>query len=274
MILPHQTSRGQRSSPGAGPSHVVILHGFLGTKRNWFSFARELAVRRPDACITCLDLPGHGDAAGSLLPSQASIRACAAEVCSTVQTLLGTGPVSLAGHSLGGKVALLAGLQLAEAGQLAGLWLLDSAPGSFPPASEAQAMLHALRATDHPFAQRQFAIAALQDHGIAEPVAQWVATNLRRETPDGPYRWPFDLAALEALLADYLQLDAWEPLSQLARNVPVHLVRATRNSLLTGADVQRLASMGLAVSVHTIDADHWVHISGRSALLGLMSERL
>jgi pimeloyl-ACP methyl ester carboxylesterase len=79
---------------------VVLLHGLGGAARNWAAVAPLLAERHR---VLVPDLPGHGESAGlPALPDLAPF----AEVVHGVAQREGALPATLAGHSLGGVVAL------------------------------------------------------------------------------------------------------------------------------------------------------------------------
>src|SRR6188508_222877 len=81
---------------GEGPT-VLLLHGLGGAASNWVAVAPALAER---ARIVVPELPGHGGS--SALPAPvATLDAYADRVAGVLET-----PAVVAGHSLGGVVAL------------------------------------------------------------------------------------------------------------------------------------------------------------------------
>src|SRR5580765_8323798 len=81
---------------GEGPL-VVLLHGLSGAASNWLAVAPPLAAR---ARVVVPELPGHG--ASSALPAPVpTLDAYAERVAGALD-----GPAVVAGHSLGGLVAL------------------------------------------------------------------------------------------------------------------------------------------------------------------------
>src|SRR5580692_6120080 len=89
-----------RDLGGAGHPPVVILHGMLGSSRNWQTVGADLAARRR---VYALDLRNHG-----MSPHADSMgyAAMAADVAAWMDAN-GVGPAELVGHSMGGKVAML-----------------------------------------------------------------------------------------------------------------------------------------------------------------------
>lgn len=90
--------------PDAAPLPLVLLHGAGGTHRHWAEELRSLPGRR----VIALDLPGHGASPG---PSLRSIPEYAQRVLSALDAL-GIPSAALAGHSMGGAIALTIALEV------------------------------------------------------------------------------------------------------------------------------------------------------------------
>lgn len=88
--------QGQPNNPA-----IVLLHGFLGDKHDWFAVAEILAEQY--YCIS-VDLPGHGDSLNQALPMP-GFEACCELIEQTVSKL-GVEQYHLIGYSLGGRIAL------------------------------------------------------------------------------------------------------------------------------------------------------------------------
>jgi pyruvate dehydrogenase E2 component (dihydrolipoamide acetyltransferase) len=88
-------------SAGSGDgAPVVLLHGFGSDAGSWMFVQEPLAQGR---AVHAIDLPSHGGS--DVDPSVADLDALAAKV-STAVDAVAPGPVHLAGHSLGGRLAL------------------------------------------------------------------------------------------------------------------------------------------------------------------------
>jgi len=82
---------------GAGSPTLVLIHGAGGDHGTW---TPQLAGLADAARVVALDLPGHGGSPGD---GCRSVPAYAAVVARTIAAL-GTGPVVLGGHSMGGAI--------------------------------------------------------------------------------------------------------------------------------------------------------------------------
>jgi pimeloyl-ACP methyl ester carboxylesterase len=93
---------------------LILLHGAGGDLMHWPGALRRLPGRR----VIALDLPGHGRSAGPPCPGIADY---AAEVA-RFAAALGLGRAVLAGHSMGGAIALEIALRYPD--RVAGLVLI------------------------------------------------------------------------------------------------------------------------------------------------------
>ncbi len=109
-MSPMTTTNGQfflDSGPSASTAPaLVLIHGAGGTHRHWPSALRALPGRR----VIALDLPGHGASAG---PAPETITELAQRLLRFLDEL-GLGTAVLAGHSMGGAIALTASLLAPE----------------------------------------------------------------------------------------------------------------------------------------------------------------
>lgn len=105
-------------------AELVLLHGFTQTGRSWQPVLHALAARYR---AVAPDLPGHGAFAER---RPASFAACDAYV-----RALARDRITLAGYSMGGRVALHAALSLAD--RVERLVLIGASPGLPDPAERA-----------------------------------------------------------------------------------------------------------------------------------------
>src|SRR3954451_14238532 len=110
-----------RTIGDAGP-RVVFVHGLFGQGKNWTTAAKGLADRHR---VTLLDLPNHGHSPWTDRVDYVDMAGLvAAELESFGE------PVTLVGHSMGGKVAMTLALRRPEL--LRALVVVDIAPVEYP----------------------------------------------------------------------------------------------------------------------------------------------
>jgi esterase len=244
---------------GSGEHPTVLLHGFLGSGKNLRTLAQRWAERDPSRLFLLPDLTGHG--ASPALPTDADIDTLAADVRETIRAEGLAGPVSLVGHSLGGRVALA--LLRMDPELVRDLVLLDIIPGPIDDRLSAsrRALDVLLRAPDEA-ADRRSLRGFLVEGGLSGGLADWLAMNIRLE--DGRARWTFDRRALDRLQARISLDDLWDIVEE--RRVPMRAVRGGRSAYVRDEDVRRFEEAG--VSVDTLpDAGHDVHVEALDALV-------
>ena len=132
-------------------------------------------------------------------------------------------------------------------------------------------MLGVLEQLPERFEDRRTFTAAATEAGLARPIAQWLAMNLRSE--DGAQVYGVEMDGVHAMLADYFELDQW-PLVEAADG-RVHLVLGGESDVFDDADrarARQLADSG-AAHLHRVEgAGHWVHADAPGALLQLLGE--
>jgi len=135
------------------PSTLVLLHGFTQTRQSW---RRTIAALSGSRRALAPDLPGHGHAAAR----PASFPACTGYV-----RALGGERFTLAGYSMGGRIALHAALALGD--RVERLVLVGASPGIADPAERA-----ARRAADDALAAR------IETIGVEAFAREWAALPL------------------------------------------------------------------------------------------------
>jgi len=177
-----------RDLGGAGRPPLVILHGILGSSRNWQTAGRDLAGWYH---VVALDLRNHGQSPHA---EEMTFEAMADDVLAWLDAQ-GLGRVTLLGHSLGGKVAMLIACRHPD--RVEKLIVVDIAPKEYRGDAhrgefEAMAELDLGRIHSRLEAEQSFAAKVPE-----MAMRKFLATNLERGT-DGKWRWQIDLAALIA----------------------------------------------------------------------------
>jgi pimeloyl-ACP methyl ester carboxylesterase len=190
-----------RDLGGAGLPPLVVLHGILGSSRNWQTAGRDLAARFH---VLALDLRNHGR---SPHDPEMSFEAMAGDVAAWLDAQ-GLGSVSLMGHSMGGKVAML--LACRHPARVGRLVVVDIAPRAYRGDAH-EGEFAAMNALDLAALSTRVEAERLMSGRVPDfAVRKFLATNLER-TPEGAWRWQIGLAALTAartsLLANPLRPD-------------------------------------------------------------------
>jgi pimeloyl-ACP methyl ester carboxylesterase len=229
----------------------VLLHGLLGSARNLSTLARLLSARSPDLTVVAFDLPGHGSSP-PLRPA-ADSDLLAREVLTSAGALGLVPPWRLAGHSLGGRIALRAAQR--EPAAIASVTLLDIPPGPLAASGEVARVLDVLLRMPDVVASRAEARARLVGDGLSPALAEWLLLNL--ESGDSGYHGKIDRRALAALHARIAAEDLW-PAVEGARDYAVHCIRGVASGYVSDADAWRLQAAGCPVV--TVDgAGHFLH---------------
>jgi esterase len=231
---------------------VLILHGVFGSARNWATIAKRLAGRHR---VIAVDLRNHGDSPHAATMSYA-------EMADDVLVLIrdrGLEAPAVVGHSMGGKVAMVAALRQPDAvGRLA---VIDVAPVAYKGTLRAYA--DALLGLDIAGPRRRAEIDAQLASSIPEPPIR--AFLLHNLVPEGEgFRWRPNLDAIaEAMpaISDFPETDA-------AYDGPALFLRGERsNYLVPGTEprIKRLFPKARVVMVP--DAGHWIHAEQPARLL-------
>lgn len=181
-----------RDFGGEGLPPLVILHGLLGSSRNWQTAGKDLAQRYH---VLALDLRNHGNS------PHADSMTYAEMVDDVVAWMEAKGVVAptLMGHSMGGKVAMALACRVPR--RLSKLVVVDIAPKDY--------RWEAHRAEFA--AMNELDLGSLGSRAEAEMrfearVSDWamrkfLTTNLERLEPSG-WRWTIDLPAITRALPD------------------------------------------------------------------------
>jgi esterase len=268
VILHHE----RIATPGSEPGRwMLLLHGIFGAGRNWSTVARRLVGKRADWGVVLVDLRQHAASQG--FPRPHSLAAAAADLHELVSAE-GVDASALLGHSFGGKVGLVYAKEPAR--PLTQLWVVDSTPDAREPSGSAWGMLQVLRRVPDSFEDREAAVRALEEQGVAGPTAQWMTTNLVRGD-HGRLRWRISIDDMEELLLDFFRTDAWDVVESPPQGLVLHFVKAEESSVLSEEACRRIGEAEKRtgrVHLHRVEGGHWLNADNPDALVALLSAEL
>lgn len=210
-----------RTWEGPGDTPLVILHGLLGSSRNWLSVAPALSSAAP---VVALDLRNHGESPHAPVHDYTSM---VADI-EALRIARGWESMHLIGHSMGGKTAMRLACDFPH--RVRSLTVVDIAAADHQPyhAREVEALC-GLRLDD--LVDRRDA-----EEKIAVTVSDWamrqfLLTNLRR-SPAG-WRWSINLPVIR----DALPSLARNSLRETDRFAgPMLLLKGEESHFLTSSD--------------------------------------
>ena len=232
---------------------LILLHGFTQTGRSWQPVLHALAGRYR---ALAPDLPGHGEFAER--------RPATFAACDAYLRTLAEEPVTLAGYSMGGRIALHAALALGD--RIERLVLIGASPGLADPAERT-----ARAGADAALAARIEAI------GLEAFVREWSAQPLFAGMPRGVAelaeadRMSNTAAGLAAALRGLgtgVMPPLWERLGELG--IAVDLVVGERDAKFRAIAAEMLSAMRDA-RLHVVPgAGHAVQLEAPGAVAGLL----
>jgi pimeloyl-ACP methyl ester carboxylesterase len=238
----HTAAIGDHGSP------IVFCHRLLGPGKNRTPIAKAFAA---DHRTLLVDLPHHGR-------SRWDEHFDFVEIADQVAGLLSADdPVTLVGHSLGGKVAMV--LALRHRTLVERLCVVDVSPVGYDRMSEFAGYIDTMQQLDlASLRQRSDAEAALEDAVPNPTVRSFLLQNLRRDGDS--WHWQVNL---DVLGRDLAEVSGW-PEAELAGEAPyqgpVLWLGGARSDYVRdeyAADMDRWFPHNRRVTVK--NAGHWVH---------------
>ena len=258
MAVPLHSIRFENSAAPA----LIILHGLLGSSRNWSTIGKALQDRFD---VHALDLRNHGSS-----PHASSMRW--AEMSSDLQAYLDRHKIrsmTLMGHSLGGKVAMRYACE--NPAVVKKLIIVDIAAKLNPPqhVNEFRAMKHI--ATDE-LTSRKEAVELLDPMVPDWAMRQFLLTNLVRAEASGGFIWQVNLETLQASL---LHLRQNSLLETSRYGQPVLLVRGANSDFIDDGDTEKMRYWFSNLREEIVpSAGHNVHVENRKGFLEVLDAYL
>ena len=244
------------------PPTIVLLHGFTQTGRSWAETVAALGERYR---ALAPDLRGHGSASG-LRPI--SFTTVGADVLGLIRAEGGGGPVTLAGYSMGGRIALDLALRHGGAAQelLERLVLIGASPGIAGAGERA-----ARRAADEALARE------IERDGVEPFARRWAAQPLFADQPpqvaakahaERLRSTPAGLAASLRGVGTGVMEPLWDRLGEL--RVPVTLVVGERDAKFRALAERMAAAIPRAEVAVVASAGHAVQLEQPAAVAALL----
>jgi pimeloyl-ACP methyl ester carboxylesterase len=230
---------------------VVFCHGLLGQGRNFAGIAKHLG--RNDARTILLDMPNHGRSLWTEHFDYLQSADLVAQWLRTSTEVAGE-PVTLVGHSMGGKISMLVALRHPDLVER--LAVLDMSPVTYQGHSDFRTIVDALRTLDlKSLESRDQASELLRDRLPDRGLRLWVLQNLARE--GDAWRWLPNLDVLDAELESIVGWPEgtggqWDGPTLWLRGANSDYVRPEYGPVMRGY-------FPATLKVTVKDAGHWLH---------------
>ena len=258
MPLPLNSLRFENS----GAPALVMLHGLLGSSRNWTTIGRALRERFD---VHAPDLRNHGSS-----PHDESMRW--SELCGDLEAYLeqeGLDEIVLMGHSLGGKIAMRFACENPEI--VSKLIIVDIAAKPYPPYHDAEFRAMQSIAVEE-LGNRKEAEAALTPLVDNWAMRQFLLTNLVRDEGTGAFKWQANIEALHASLPHIRQNSLLE---SDRYHGPTLLIRGANSGFIDDGDADEMLHWFTQLQqVIVPKAGHNVHVENRKDFLQVLDEWL
>ncbi|KAM0947461.1 putative palmitoyl-CoA hydrolase [Dioscorea sansibarensis] len=282
-----------RASEKPYDSTVLVLHGLMGSGRNWKTFSRDLLLELQKSTpsnewrMVLVDLRNHGKSAGikGFDPPHDMVNA-AKDLSNLVKYHGWAWPEVVIGHSMGGKVGLefVASCARGDYGESAvlpkQLWVLDSDPGEVKNngGDEVEKVLQTLQSLPSSLPSRKWVVDHMIELGFSRSLSEWIGSNVKKSGEH--FTWAFDLQAAIGMFNSYREKSYWPLLEHPPKGVKIEIVRAENSDRWDEHVLRKLSSLAGKeersdegkVSVHVLPkSGHWVHVDNPKGLLEIIS---
>ncbi|MBI2515505.1 MAG: alpha/beta fold hydrolase [Opitutae bacterium] len=243
---------------GAGRPPMLVLHGLLGSSRNWQTTGRDLAAHYH---VIALDARNHGRSPHA---PEMDTEVMAADVLAWMDAH-GLARAALVGHSMGGRTAMLAACRHPE--RVERLVVVDVAPRNYSWQGHRAEFA----------AMHELALASLQSRQEAElrfearvpdlGMRKFLATNLARDE-HGRWHWAINLPVLTEALPG-MEKDPLTPSDRYEG--PALFIVGGKSNYVRAADHVVIRAHFPAARIETIaDSGHNPHMDRREEFVRLV----
>jgi pimeloyl-ACP methyl ester carboxylesterase len=240
---------------------IVFCHGLFGQGKNWTQIAKALS---PDHRVLLLDMPNHGRSPWTGTFDYLELSDLVADA---IRAGAGDQPVSLVGHSMGGKIAMCLALRHPELVER--LAVVDVAPVTYASGREFVGYIETMRGMDLAALERRGQAEEALREAVPNPVVRsFLLQNLRR-TDDG-WHWQVNLDLLGEHMGD---LVGWpgDALGEATYDGPVLWVGGASSDYISdehAGEMDRRFPRNRRVLIK--GAGHWVHSEQPEIFLEVM----
>ena len=226
---------------------VIILHGLFGSGDNWKQIAKLLSSQYK--CFL-FDLPNHGQ---SFWLDTFNYNSLAQSVKQTIDNLNLTEPVSIIGHSMGGKVAMQLVNNYPNLFQK--LVVVDIAPKQYPEGHNHifEALLDLNTSLIN---QLSDAVDCINSKLNDIALSHFLVKSLKRNKINHNYSWQFNL---QALIQNYQNILA-TPILDSQINTNSLFIYGNQSDYILQSDLQSIETIFSHVKFNCLEnAGHWLH---------------
>ena len=238
---------------------IVLLHGLLGSARNFNSFARLLHQKLEyEHNIIIIDLPSHGRSA-STHREVLEYTSLAEDVIETLD-YLSIDKVHVIGHSMGGKIAST--LAIYHPHRVRSLGILDISPVEYRPEefSTVSQLIQRLDAIDirkqqlkDRNAAQSYLVSSIEDQSMIP----FLMSNLQMNEL-GLLDWKFNLTTIVKSMSNVMDFPS--PAESPPFEGPLLLIKGSRSNFVVSKHLNMIKSMFKQYTIVSIkDCGHWVH---------------
>ena len=226
---------------------IAFCHGLFGQGKNWTQIAKAFSA---DHRVLLIDMPNHGRSEWTEAFDFVDLAGRVASLFTPDE------PVTLVGHSMGGKIAMA--IALCHPELVERLVVVDVSPVAYASAREFLGYIDTMRGLDlSTLERRDQADAALRDAVPNTTVRSFLLQNLRREG-DG-WSWMLNLDLLSKNMSE---LAGWpaEEFADASYDGPVLWIGGAKSAYVADEHAPAMERLFPRVRRVTIkDAGHWVH---------------
>jgi len=244
-----------RDLGGDGHPPLVLLHGMLGSSRNWQTIGRDLSDQ---AHVFAVDARNHGQSPHA---APMDYPAMMEDLLAWLDTHI-AGPVDLMGHSMGGKIAMLLACRHPE--RVRRLIVVDMAPRDYNwPGGRAE--YAAMNAIDLATLRSRAEAEAQMEPVIKDwAMRKFLTTNLERDS-EGKWRWIINLPLLNESLGN---LEANPLTADDHFDGPAFFITGGKSSYVRPEDHAAIARYFPSARVKTLpESGHNPHMEAREAFV-------